>query len=360
MSWTNRTDRIRSLTAKQEAQIPAFGDKWKKIATSTEPFENDVDSGIEGIKQFFKAMGCRQPKKGFFTWNAIICAWKEAGFEVDTTDLKFFGLEISPWGLRCRLTHVFEPRIVALVENFMNRNIPESASIADLVEISQRGPGPRRITYGQGDAPWLALADFFATVCGEEYCQKLTGLMQAVASCGFLFIKPDEVFFCDRPAVAKFDDRGRLHCEDAPAIQYRSGLGLYALNGVPIPKKYIETPAEQIKFEDVLKEENTEVRMAVLRKFGFARLLSSIPHRVISSANGNALIQFKIAGRWPQFYRVLHLKWQDKTGPKETILPVPRTPREFGTDRPDDLNDCEQVRRWTLGWPKDALAVAET
>ena len=57
---------------------------------------------------------------------------------------------------------------------------------------------------------------------------------------------------------------------------------------------------------------------------------------------------------------MLHLKWRDKTGDKETFLPVPRTMRQFGDDRPDNINDCEQVRRSTLGWPKEALAIAET
>jgi hypothetical protein len=32
----------------------------------------------------------------------------------------------------------------------------------------------------------------------------------------------------------------------------------------------------------------------------------------------------------------------------------------FGDDVPEDIDDCEQVRHWTLGWPKEALAIAET
>jgi hypothetical protein len=50
----------------------------------------------------------------------------------------------------------------------------------------------------------------------------------------------------------------------------------------------------------------------------------------------------------------------DKHGKKETVLPVPRTKEQFGYDYPDNINDCEQVRRWTLSWPKDVAVVAET
>ena len=86
---------------------------------------------------------------------------------------------------------------------------------------------------------------------------------------------------------------------------------------------------------------------------------------VVSKANGNSLIELRIRKHHPtrnggSWLRVLHLTWQDKTGPKETIIPVPRTMRQFGRDCPDNINDCEQVRRWTLGWPKDVEILTET
>lgn len=46
----------------------------------------------------------------------------------------------------------------------------------------------------------------------------------------------------------------------------------------------------------------------------------------------------------------------DKTGSKETIIPVPHRKSYFGTDIPEDSDDCQQVRRWTLGWPREAIA----
>jgi hypothetical protein len=58
--------------------------------------------------------------------------------------------------------------------------------------------------------------------------------------------------------------------------------------------------------------------------------------------------------------RMLHVKWKDKTGDRETLLSVPRLQSQFGADRPANCDSAEQVRRWTLGWPKEALAIAET
>ncbi len=142
-----------------------------------------------------------------------------------------------------------------------------------------------------------------------------------------------------------------------------TAVGFYRLHGVPIDRKYILTPADELKLADILAEANSTVRMAVLRKFGFARLLATAEHQILSKANGNSLIQFKLdmgAGYQAEYLRVLRVKWQDKTGAKETIIPVPRTRWQFGADGPDDISDCEQVRRWTLGWSKEAMAVAET
>jgi hypothetical protein len=56
------------------------------------------------------------------------------------------------------------------------------------------------------------------------------------------------------------------------------------------------------------------------------------------------------------YLRALRLK----TGAKETMLSVLRRAAQFGEDCPDNINDCEQVRRWTLGWAREAIAVAET
>jgi hypothetical protein len=363
MGWTKHgVVRIKTLTTRQQQQIPIFADKWNKIATCTDPWNED--GVMAGIKRFYKAMGCRQPKRGFWYTDSPIWAWKHTGSKWEAIEKKnpnFHRLNRSEQSLRCFLTRSFEPSVLKLVEDFMHRNVARSLQGGLIGVLEGESPGDRHLFYGQADADWLAIADYFATVHGNEHCRKFEGLMQAVASCAFVWLTPDKVVYCNRPEIAKFDDQGRLHYEDGVAIKYRSGLGWFFLNGVSTPKKYIETPADQINLEDVLQEKNNEIRMAVLRKFGFNRLLSRVPNRVISRAGDNALIQLKYGDKtWPTYFRVLHLKWHDKTGPKETILPVPRTLREFGADRPDNINDCEQVRRWTLGWPKEALAVAET
>lgn len=139
---------------------------------------------------------------------------------------------------------------------------------------------------------------------------------------------------------------------------------------------YIEMPADNIDLGEVAKEPNSAVRMAIIQKFGFRRLIDTVKHRVILARKGNSLIEFALpAGKsdavdetipsWRRDqralrFRVLHVNWRYKIGDKETLLPVPRLKAQFGPDCPENINDCEQVRRWTLGWSKEAIAVAET
>jgi hypothetical protein len=261
------------------------------------------------------------------------------------------------------LARAFESPILKAVEDFMHRNIAQSLSTRQLRQHDKDLPPDQHygVFFGQVDAPWLAIADYFASVHGNEHCQKLEGLIQAVQSCGFVGLTPHNVHYCNRPEIAKFDNQGRLHCDDGPAIQYRGGLKFFYLHGIPVPIMYIETPADKLKLDEVLAEENSAVRMAVIEKFGFARLLDTVQHRVVSEAEGNSLIQVRLNYRsGVDYFRLLRVKWQDKTGSRETMLPVPRLRGEFGADAPENIHDCEQVRRWTLGWPREAMAVAET
>ena len=169
--------------------------------------------------------------------------------------------------------------------------------------------------------------------------------------------------------MIKFDERGRLHCLDGPAIEYRNGSGIYAIHGLRVDRKWIDTPAEELSINDVLQEGNSAVRAALIARIGFPRLLRTAKYKTISRRKGNALVEFAFsAKKYPKFpdhlpalrLRALHLTWHDKTGPKETVVPVPRTMRQFGEDCPRNIDSVEQVRRWTLGWPKEATSITET
>ena len=74
-------------------------------------------------------------------------------------------------------------------------------------------------------------------------------------------------------------------------------------------------------------------------------------------ARNDELIEFDIGGNR---MRGLHLFWLEKTGEeKETMIPVWRTKEQFGGDCPENINDCEQIRRWVMRLPQNAEIVEE-
>ena len=149
------------------------------------------------------------------------------------------------------------------------------------------------------------------------------------------------------------------------AVKFRDGWGLYAIHGVLVPGKYIETPVDQLALAEILTEQNAQVRMAVISRVGFARLMGKIPHKVISTSPNrrgltekkDELLEFDLGNL---LVRGLHLAWREKSGEdKETVIPVWRTKEQFGPNCPDNINDCEQVRRWVMGLNKNAEIVTE-
>jgi hypothetical protein len=210
---------------------------------------------------------------------------------------------------------------------------------------------------GQYGAGGLSFYDYFRTVGGVLAADRVAGLIQVAESCGWWWPYRGLTILTERPCSISRDSRGRLHNENALALEYPDGSGVYAIHGVRVPKKYIETPADLIDPTKLLRERNAEIRAAVISKIGFQRLIRKLKYKLISKANGNSLIEFHLRD---VRVRALHLVWVDKNSKKETVLPVPRTKEQFGYDYPDNINDCEQVRRWTLGWPKDVTVVAET
>src|SRR5439155_17178448 len=75
----------------------------------------------------------------------------------------------------------------------------------------------------------------------------------------------------DRPET-RWDDRGRLHSIDGPAVWFADGYSLYAVHGVRVPERVIRAP-ESLGVQEVLNESNAEVRRVMVERFGAERLI---------------------------------------------------------------------------------------
>src|SRR5262249_49394182 len=82
--------------------------------------------------------------------------------------------------------------------------------------------------------------------------------------------------------------RLRLHCEDAPAIQYEDGSGLYFWRGVEVPERMILYPGE-MRVEEIIHERNAEVRRAMIERYGQERFILDAGAQQIDKWKDNEL-----------------------------------------------------------------------
>jgi len=277
MSRTKRVTKKKKLTAMQIAALPGVCEKWNRIGMSTAPA--DRKEAERGAVELYRACGFEVP--GDFIWFksfddglGLLSMGKGEYLPFGRTMNQFNNLS---WSTRNWANGFYTTPVLHSVGEVINESVFYLWSMQELLRSVNRTDNrlTMPICCGQDDTGWLALVDFFTNVVGIRYRQDLTGLMRIVSSCGFCWLGERKVGFFERPAILQVDDRRRPHSVDGPAIQYRDGLRVYAIHGVPVPRKYIEIPAEQIDLVEVLQEENAEVRMAVISKVGFKRLLES-------------------------------------------------------------------------------------
>ncbi|HSD86095.1 MAG TPA: hypothetical protein VLB44_01225, partial [Kofleriaceae bacterium] len=72
----------------------------------------------------------------------------------------------------------------------------------------------------------------------------------------------------EHPTVAAFDDRGRLHRTDGPALAWRDGYALYSVHGIRMsPETGAAMAAGKLTARQVLDERNAEVRRVLVAQY---------------------------------------------------------------------------------------------
>jgi hypothetical protein len=129
--------------------------------------------------------------------------------------------------------------------------------------------------YGQHDADLLMYYDYLRSVC--ELIREtmfVRGHLEQAQAAGWYLPHKYTCWVSERHNILRLNNRNLLHCENGPAVSYPDGWCIYALNGVPMRREYIMTPAEEIKPHDILAETNVDVRRELLRKVGVSRVIT--------------------------------------------------------------------------------------
>src|SRR5689334_23835093 len=107
---------------------------------------------------------------------------------------------------------------------------------------------------------------------GVEECAKIEGLIELAQSCGWCWPFEHVAILTDRPTTIKLNAENRPHCDDGPALAYRDGHKVYALNRIRVTQQIVEAP-HTLTPTQIDNEPNAEVRRLMIERFGVPRYI---------------------------------------------------------------------------------------
>jgi len=111
----------------------------------------------------------------------------------------------------------------------------------------------------------------------------------------FSLIYPFEDFcvISEKPVNIKMKNMV-LHNDKGAVVQYADGFSVYSLNGVRVPRELVETPAEKLDPQLVVKETNAEVRREIVRKIGVERICQKLGAKVLDKKGNYELLNLNL------------------------------------------------------------------
>lgn len=131
------------------------------------------------------------------------------------------------------------------------------------------------LLWGQHESYWISYYLFFEKI-GVQYDERDSYILhkwkELSQSCGWWAPYEGLVLACERPSVQRVDEANRLHCLEGPAIEFRDGWKIYAIQSVVVKPHVIEEP-EKITLDEILSESHVEVRRILREQYGQERFL---------------------------------------------------------------------------------------
>jgi len=152
------------------------------------------------------------------------------------------------------------------------------------------------------------------------------------------------VIFTESPVAIRLDMHGRLSAEGGPAVEYRDGWAVHAVEGTLLPAEWGAEAPERWKLDWLLQSGNQAERRLLMAKMDYERLLREEKNaRLIHQ---EADMRLYMIGRWNEDAEYEYYSSNEPI----MLLKVgdPSTGAGYVLRVPPDMNTCEQARRWTL------------
>lgn len=281
--------KIEKLTAEQEAMIPVYRDKWIKIGTCCDPC--NLEESKKYAKMAYDAAGLKCPDK-FYLVDSPMAAAK---LEVELSGKKF--------------------------------SKKEDYNDALYKAINSQ-------IFGYHEAGWLSYYEFMWKELGITDCAKLEGLIGIAKNCGWWAPYTDYVILQHRHEELHVDNEFRLHNEKGPAVRYRDGYSVWAINGIRVNEQIVMRP-ETLTVEQINNEANQDIRSIMIDRLGWSKYLEKSNAKCVDFRDND------IEGTKEALYI-------SPIGGRRLVVTCP-TGRVFALGVPEEMRTCEQAQFWLSG-----------
>lgn len=180
-----------------------------------------------------------------------------------------------------------------------------------------------------------------------EFCQK--GVYVADFSYldfedGFLTLSEKPIVHVIVSPVVKWDLRNQFHSANGPAIEIKTehnkSIKKYYIHGVELTKAYYEKVVNRkLTAQEVLSQENIEIRRVVMQHYGLENLLQELRPKILNkSERGNELISVTIKDRSDRDQKCKVVRYT-----------CPSTGRIYVSGVPDNISRADEGMAWKFG-----------
>jgi len=299
--------KVKKLTPEQAALIPVYREKWRAIALSTGPINRS--QAAETVKSAYSAIGLKAPEiifvdRPYEAADLILSRFDNPSSELRSqfeTKLRsqlekqlrgYLGSQLES-ELQNQLqtqrsarlytqlqTQLWEAQREHLVREIASKLPPQQSSDPWTREINWQPLGKQVNNCIQPEvwAAYGSLLDFCISVLNlpHSYARKWIVFQSIVRDCGWIYPYDKVCIVCSKPIALSADSNHRLHAEGKPAVQFADGIAIYAYHGVILPEWYGRLHPHQWQSKWVLKEQNAEVRRALIQGITYDRICQEL------------------------------------------------------------------------------------
>ena len=320
------TKRINKLTDEQKSHMDEHADKWIAYGLNTEPA--DFDQAVEGIKACYEFAGLKWHGNVVRVSSPLVMALAGPIASTILAQMKNAPDDVVDDAVDVAVDDAVDVAVSGAVSGAVDVAVDVAVgdAVSDAVDVAVRdavsgavSDAVRKIpsssfrevirrTYSRYTGGywsyWVGWSTFFRDFTGLELDNNLwdrsRAFEQTIANAGWWWPHKDFVIVCDRPREIhreQVGDRGwnshRLHNERGPAISWRDDWALYFVHGVRVTEQIVLRP-ETLTTEQIMKEDNAEVRRIMCEKMGWEKFIHEAKLKLIHECDDPANMPNKL------------------------------------------------------------------